>query len=78
MTQLGDSLGVGGKGDVRGDPQISGWAVGGDENDQFPERVNVRAEEGLGEGDEFSFGQSVHFLAFTTKWKSRYVGKCNS
>lgn len=41
-------------------------------------RVHVRAEEGLGEGDEFSLGQSVHFLAFTTKWKSRYAGKCNS
>lgn len=59
LTKLGDILGVGGKGDVMSDPQISGWVVGGDENAQFPERVNVRAEEGLGEGDKFSFGESV-------------------
>lgn len=37
----------------------------------FPEGVDLRAEEGLGEGDKLNSGQSVHFLDFTTRWKSR-------
>lgn len=33
--------------------------LGGDDITQFPERVNVRVEDCLEEGDEFSSGQSV-------------------
>lgn len=44
---------------------LGGWLV------EMRMLSSLRAEESWGEGDEFSLGQSVHFLAFTTKWKGR-------